>query len=377
MNRLLRRDTERSRGQAMVEFALVLPILALLIVVAIDFGRAFFGWVSLTNAARIAANYAGYTPDLMSDAADRGDYGQLISDAVTGCDLVPASTADAAYDPTFTDMDGDGKANGWGDHVTVNIGCEFGLITPLSEALFGDAVPLRAEAVFPIRSGTFAGPGGGGTPPSPTCTLSLVPDLINRTVAEARAKWVSEGFDAANFIDAASNPDDYLVTSQLFIPTAAVMDCVDPIPQQVLITAVAPPPCAAGLAQVPHLIGMVVADAELAWEDAGFTGDFKPGNADPTKTVLTQVTAPLTSPVIGGCLTVGAEVTITYGDPPPAPCDVPNMIGLTWADAQDAWDAEGFNLALTYKGNNAKTVKEQTPNHPGVVSCDVTGEVKF
>jgi len=37
MNRLLRRDTERSRGQAMVEFALVLPILALLIVVAIDF----------------------------------------------------------------------------------------------------------------------------------------------------------------------------------------------------------------------------------------------------------------------------------------------------------------------------------------------------
>jgi len=92
-------------------------------------------------------------------------------------------------------MDGDGKANGWGDHVTATSAAS-SADTPLSEALFGDAVPLRAEAVFPIRSGTFAGPGGGGTPPSPTCTLSLVPDLINRTVAESRAKWVSEGFDA-------------------------------------------------------------------------------------------------------------------------------------------------------------------------------------
>ena len=30
----------------MVEFALVLPILALLLVLAVDFGRVFFGWVS-------------------------------------------------------------------------------------------------------------------------------------------------------------------------------------------------------------------------------------------------------------------------------------------------------------------------------------------
>ena len=50
-----RREKPVSRGQAMVEFALVLPLLALLLVVAIDFGRVFFGWVSLTNAARVGA----------------------------------------------------------------------------------------------------------------------------------------------------------------------------------------------------------------------------------------------------------------------------------------------------------------------------------
>ena len=54
------------RGQALVEFALVLPLLALLLVMALDFGRVFFGWVALQNAARIGANYAGHTPNLLS-----------------------------------------------------------------------------------------------------------------------------------------------------------------------------------------------------------------------------------------------------------------------------------------------------------------------
>ena len=47
----------------MVESALVLPILALLLVMAIDFGRVFFGWVALQNAARIGADFAAQTPD--------------------------------------------------------------------------------------------------------------------------------------------------------------------------------------------------------------------------------------------------------------------------------------------------------------------------
>src|SRR5918992_2943310 len=51
------------RGQAMVEFAIVLPVLALLLVMAVDFGRVFFGWVALQNAARIAADTASQRAD--------------------------------------------------------------------------------------------------------------------------------------------------------------------------------------------------------------------------------------------------------------------------------------------------------------------------
>src|SRR6188768_643129 len=86
-----RLDRPPSRGQALVEFAIVLPLLAVLLVMAIDFGRVFFGWVSLTNAARIGANYAGYTPDLLSKPADRDEYEALIHDHVTGCELDPTN----------------------------------------------------------------------------------------------------------------------------------------------------------------------------------------------------------------------------------------------------------------------------------------------
>ena len=45
-----RRHRKISRGQALVEFAFILPILVLLLLLAVDFGRVFFGWVALNNA---------------------------------------------------------------------------------------------------------------------------------------------------------------------------------------------------------------------------------------------------------------------------------------------------------------------------------------
>jgi hypothetical protein len=384
MFRRNRSDKPISRGQALVEFAIVLPVLALLLVMAVDFGRVFFGWVSLTNAARIGANFAGYTPDLLTNADERDDYENLIHDAVTGCDLTPADMNDAAYNPTYSDGNGDNTDgnNGWGDFVTVNISCELHLITPLAGAIVGQDVPIQAEAVFPIRQGVIGGPGGGGTPPNPPCTQALVPDLLNRTVAEARAKWVAENFLAANFSPPPGANEDYLVNSQTFTPAANVQDCVDPAIQHVSITSVPPPPGPSGQAQVPDLIGDLVSAAKVEWA-ASFSGAFKPNNAVDSKTVLTQVTSPVAAPPINGCAPVTAEVTITYGDPPPPPCEIPNMIGLTLAQAQAAWLAPippataGFTNPLHHQGGVNKRVAEQTPGHPGFVSCDVIGTVKL
>ncbi len=58
------RQSEKSpRAQALVELALILPIMLILILGAVDFGRLFMTKLILTNAAREGANYISYNYD--------------------------------------------------------------------------------------------------------------------------------------------------------------------------------------------------------------------------------------------------------------------------------------------------------------------------
>jgi Flp pilus assembly protein TadG len=50
------------RGQSLVELALLLPILLLLVLGILDFGRSYYYYVSITNAAREGARYATLNP---------------------------------------------------------------------------------------------------------------------------------------------------------------------------------------------------------------------------------------------------------------------------------------------------------------------------
>ena len=60
--RMFRRDPIRVRhvslGQALVEFALVIPVLMLILLACIDFGRIMFSYIQINNAAREGAAYA-------------------------------------------------------------------------------------------------------------------------------------------------------------------------------------------------------------------------------------------------------------------------------------------------------------------------------
>jgi Flp pilus assembly protein TadG len=53
-----RRHGRSERGQSLVEFALVLPMLLVVLFAIVDFGRMFQGYVSLTNATREGARMA-------------------------------------------------------------------------------------------------------------------------------------------------------------------------------------------------------------------------------------------------------------------------------------------------------------------------------
>lgn len=62
-----RRDA--TAGGALVELALVLPVLVLVFVGTIDFGRVFYTSQSLINAARAGVQYGAHTPGRTADIA--------------------------------------------------------------------------------------------------------------------------------------------------------------------------------------------------------------------------------------------------------------------------------------------------------------------
>ena len=62
------RRRRNPRGQAMAEFAIILPILLALVGGGIDFARAFEGAMTLQSAARNAAEAAAYTSTSQSQA---------------------------------------------------------------------------------------------------------------------------------------------------------------------------------------------------------------------------------------------------------------------------------------------------------------------
>jgi Flp pilus assembly protein TadG len=55
--------SQHPAGQSLVEFALVLPVLLLLVLGAMDLARMFSTKITLTNAAREGANYLSRHPD--------------------------------------------------------------------------------------------------------------------------------------------------------------------------------------------------------------------------------------------------------------------------------------------------------------------------
>jgi Flp pilus assembly protein TadG len=55
------------RGQSLVELALIAPVLIILMLGAMDYGRVYFAYTSVTNAARTGADYAASSSTAASD----------------------------------------------------------------------------------------------------------------------------------------------------------------------------------------------------------------------------------------------------------------------------------------------------------------------
>jgi PKD repeat protein len=149
--RLVRRRSSslgsKPKGQSLPEFALTLPLFLFMVLIGLDFGRVYAGWVTLQQASRIAANWASVNPDAWGSPGKqlaRDRYQKLILDETHGinCDL-----PNPAPDPTFPD----GAVVGGRAVVTLN--CQFQILTPLIAAVLPNPLQTTASSVFPIKVG--------------------------------------------------------------------------------------------------------------------------------------------------------------------------------------------------------------------------------
>ena len=82
-----------------MEFALIAPVLIILMLGVVDFGRVYFAYVSVTNAARDGADYASQNTTAAGDVtgikqAALGDTGQLLHTSATNPTVAVATGND-------------------------------------------------------------------------------------------------------------------------------------------------------------------------------------------------------------------------------------------------------------------------------------------
>jgi PKD repeat protein len=161
---VLRRRTPRTRGQSLVEFALILPVFLLFLLGAVDFGRAFYTYIEVTNGAREGTAYAAANPTdtsgiqgkVLQETSIQGQGGEGAVTVSTSCTTSGGTTINCADAP--------GGA-GIGNVVTVRVTRPFSFITPFMNGFFGNSFTISSSASSAVL-GLVSGSGSSTS----TCT---------------------------------------------------------------------------------------------------------------------------------------------------------------------------------------------------------------
>jgi TadE-like protein len=143
----MRRIVAPRRGQALVEFALALPVLLVIFMGLFDFGRAVFAYNSVSNAAREGARVAivdqtvvGGVPAGATEAANQA----------TALGLDPADVTQVQVSYLMPDLSGACPTRSLGCIAEVTIRYRFRAITPIVGNVVGP-IDLTASTQLPIE----------------------------------------------------------------------------------------------------------------------------------------------------------------------------------------------------------------------------------
>ena len=204
-----------------------MPMALLMVLFGLDFGRVFLGWVALNSAARVAANYAAMNPTawtLPYNLTVQEEYERLVENEASSINCTIESPLSS---PTFD------SGTSIGAPASVELTCNFELITPFIGLITGNPIPISSSSAFPIRSGYIEGvpvesaapsatasvgpsasvsatvdPSASVSPttapttaptaaPSASAATCKVVSLLNAQTNKAAAKWIAAGFSGA------------------------------------------------------------------------------------------------------------------------------------------------------------------------------------
>jgi hypothetical protein len=119
-------DKRRQRGQSLVEFVILLPILLIVVSGVLDLGRLYYSYVAVTDAAGEGAAYGALAPSDVGEIFQRAQHAsgglvRLESDKVqVNCPSCPGAAS--------------------GDPITVTVSYDFTLVTPLLNVIVPEGV---------------------------------------------------------------------------------------------------------------------------------------------------------------------------------------------------------------------------------------------
>lgn len=195
-NRGNRARPNRAQGQSVVEFALVLPVLLMLLAATLDLGRLAFARVTLENAAREGAFQASKTPtSYAANTACPGDAATNLVICRTQLESLGSPISIAATDVAMTCNPTD-CSPGIGHNVTVNVTGHFALLTPILAVFFGgsSSLALASTATAQIETLPTPGPGLPWPTPTPTPSPSASPSPTPSQTSGAGCTAPSAGF---------------------------------------------------------------------------------------------------------------------------------------------------------------------------------------
>lgn len=134
------------KGQSMVEFALVLPILLVILCGIIDFGWLYSCKIASTNAAREAARY---TAIHLYDSSTDNDQLIAYNIANTEAPQINLQTSDL----TLQSLDLSATPDGIQESIKITVTIQVPLLTGITSTILGkDAITLSASSIMKIEN---------------------------------------------------------------------------------------------------------------------------------------------------------------------------------------------------------------------------------